>query len=117
MSATNDCLVSYYNRHFQNLNTHNQEAITAFLEAVLNYADEIHLHNEGNDQVLNQLPLLAIISEVQRAFPNVVNDYSKKSLVVNKAIQLLSKYSTEKRDLLREYFLDTGENETAFKRV
>jgi len=117
MSATNDCLTSYFHRHFQNLNPHDQVAINAFLDTVLLYVEEIHIDNEENNHVLNELPLLAIISELQRAFPSVINEYSKKSQVVNKAVQLLSKYPFEKRELLREYFLEPGESETTFKNV
>lgn len=115
ISATNDCLISYYHRHFQELNHKDQKVINTFLDNVLLYAEEIHLQNGENEQVLNQLPLLAIISELQRAFPIAVNEYSKQSIVVKKAIQLLSKYSTEKRDLLRDYFLNTNGSESLFK--
>lgn len=104
MTATNEFLKEYFHENFYKLELSDERQIEMFISNVVNYAKEIHIHTE-NEEELSNLPLLAILSEVERKFPDVISNFSTNEPIVNTAMQLLSSYSNEKRDLLRNYFL------------
>jgi uncharacterized membrane protein len=51
------------------------------------------------------LPLLAMISEIQLLAPEVVNEAAKQSNSIKKALSLLENYPSEKRQFLKQHFL------------
>lgn len=104
MTVTNEQLVNFFHQKFDDLTMQDEQSIVSFLDAVLLYAEEIHLSTK-DAQVLNELPLLAIISEVERAFPYLTHKLARDSIVLSKAVELVSHYPIKKRNLLRDHFL------------
>lgn len=63
-----------------------------------------------NDPIKQQMPLLAMISEIQLVCPKAVEHMAEKSEIIKKAASFLERYSPQKRQLLKKYFLNSDAN-------
>ncbi|MFY0520547.1 hypothetical protein ACOMCU_22360 [Lysinibacillus sp. UGB7] len=108
MTATNASLVHYFQLRFNGLDLNNEEEIFMFVNNALVYAEEIHISNEDSSDELQKLPLLAILSEVQRTFPGVLEKMKDNSPIIAKSLDILSCYTDAKRDLLKDVFLKSA---------
>lgn len=88
-------------------NVKKEQGYENLLRYVLKLCSELvssYLDNEPTSSISNT-PLLAMVSEIQLAAPNVVERIATKSKAVQTARILLADYTPEKRYVLRKYIL------------
>ena len=88
-----------------------EHAYEQLLVSVLDISKDILSTLDKDDEVSGlgsskvNLPLLAMISEIQLVAPGVVAKVAGNSVSTKKALSILENYSTEKKLLLRKKFL------------
>lgn len=86
----------------------NEALLEKLLLQVVDYSKELFsvLKNDNRALELQQMPLLAMISEIQLISPETVQKLAEGNKIISKAQQQLASYDQEKRLLLRKYFLN-----------
>lgn len=110
MTLTINEFIEYFWKQLSQISkdTDNEALLEKLLLQVVDYSKELFsvLKNDNRALELQQMPLLAMISEIQLISPETVQKLAEGNKIISKAQQQLASYDQEKRLLLRKYFLN-----------